>query len=420
MFKKIIFFSIQLVIYFFFITVLSNRVNTNVQRGPGSWNLINEGSAAVFESFANSHLYFGLSVTKGQNFYYNGTSVAPRPYLHLPPGMGLTIWAMYHFFGYENQLTLLMPQLLPLIAQTASFILIAIITIVITDSLLLSVFATSIFALLPISLYFGHIAETTVATLPFVLLSLIAYLYYLRKPKLRYLILLLGASAFSAFYCWTGLFILPVIGIHQFIYSRFKPNKSQILFIISCFLWELILIFSLFGQIYWADNLSFNTLKEGYGRRLLGDTYAKVNITEFIQICLNYIKNLFTLPISLTALFFSLVNVKNRLSGKKISINVQIIFISLFIGLGPVLSIPYVTIYHEFWFFGLIPFFILSTTMVLKYLYNKFSNNRRYFYAIMMVFIFFVFLFGKGVIYNHYTNDQNYLPEKGHFMTIFK
>jgi hypothetical protein len=419
MLKKIIFFSTQFIVYFFFINVLSSRLNINVQRGPGSWNLINEGSAAFTKSFAMSHLYLGLSVTKGQNFFYNGQEEAPRPYLHLPPGLGLSVWAMYHFLGYENQLQILMPLLLPLISQTLSFILIAVITVIMTGSLLLSVCVTLIFVLLPISLYFGHIVETAVVTLPFLLISLIAYLYYLRKPQLKYEFLLLVASVFSTFYCWTGLFILPVIGIHQLIYSKFKPNKSQILFIIKCFLWELLLVFLVFGQIYWADNFSFNTLKEGYERRVLGDTYTKVSLFEFIQICSNHIKNLFTLPVSLTALFFTLVNIKNGLSDKKISINAQVIFVSLFIGLGPVLSVPYVTIGHQFWFFGLIPFFTLSTIMVFKYLYNKFSKNIRYFYVIVAIFIFVVFIFGKEVIYRYYTGGGKYLPEKGRFVEIF-
>ncbi|MGA3291928.1 MAG: hypothetical protein ABSC49_02135 [Candidatus Microgenomates bacterium] len=391
----------------------------------GSWDLPYEGGAAVIESYADSHLYLGLSVTKGQNFIYNGPGKAPRPYLHTPPGAGLTVWAMYHFFGYENQLTLLMPQLLPLIMQTLSFVLITTISFMMTDSLLLSLFATLIFTLLPMSLYLGHIDEISILTLPFVLISLIAYLYYLRKPKLRYLILLLDASAFSAFYCWTGFFILPVIGIHQLIHSKFKPNKKQILFIIDCFLWELILISLLLGQIYWADNFSFNTLKEGFDRRVLGNTYVKVSIFEFLQIYLDGIKKWFTLPISLTALFYLLVNIKNKLSVKKISINAQIIFVSLFIGLGPVLSIPYQTIGpskaigNEYWSFNLIPFFTLSTVMVFKYLYNKFSNKRRYFYAIMVAFLMVAFLFGKDVIYNNYTQGGKYPPEKGHFIEIF-
>jgi hypothetical protein len=417
--KKIIFFLIQCIIYFFFISVLSSRVNVNVQRGPGSWDLPYEGSAAVIESFANSHLYLGLPVTKGQNFYYNGANEAPRPYLHTPPGLGLTVWAMYHFFGYEGSLTLLMPQLLPLIIQTLSFILIAIIAIITTGSLLFSIFTTLLFTLLPISLYLGRINETAVATLPFVLISLIVYYYYLRKPQLKYQYLLLVASTFSTFYCWTGFFILPVISIHQLIYSKFKPNKSQTLFIIKCFLWELLLVLLVFGQIYWADNFSFNTLKEGFNRRIMGYSYTKMGLFEFLQICLNRIKNLFTLPISLTALFFLLANIRNKLSGKKLSVNTQVILISLFIGLGPVLLTPYQTIDNEFWFFNLIPFFTFSTLMVFKYLYGKFSNYKWYFYTIMVTFVFILLLSGKDLIYNYYTKNGKYLPEKGHFIEIF-
>lgn len=419
MLKKIIFFIAQIVIYFFFISVLTTRLNANVKGGLGSWDLPFEGGAAVVQSYADSHLYLGLPVTKGQNFIYNGPGKLPRPYLHTPPGEGLTIWAMYHFFGYEGNLTLLMPQLLPLITQTLSFILIAVIALIMTRSLVLSVFATLIFTLLPMSLYFGHVNEISMITLPFVLISLIAYFYYLQKPKLMYLILLLGASAFSTFYCWTGFFILPVIGAHQLIYSKFKPNKKQVLFIVNCFLWELLLIFLVFGQIYWADNFTFNTLKEGFDRRILGNTYPKVGVFEFLQIWLGYIKKWFTLPVSLTSLFFSIVIIARRILGRKIPLQIQIIFISFFIGLGPVMSMPYQTIGNEYWSFNLIPFFTLSIIMIFKYLYNKFSKNRLYFYLIATAFIFVLFLSGKEVIYNYYTNGGKYVSEKSHFVEIF-
>lgn len=419
MFKKILFFSAQFVIYFFFISVLSSRLNINVQRGPGSWQLTNEGSAAFTKSFAASHLYLGLSVTKGQSFFYNGPGQPPRPYLHQPPGMGLTVWIIEHFFGYQGELEQFWPLFLPLVPQTISFILIAVITVIITGSLFLSVCATLIFTLLPISIYFGHITESMIVTLPFVLISLIAYYYYLQKNQLKYFLLLLISTSLSAFYCWTGVFILPVMAIHMLIYSKFKPNKTQMKFIIGSALWEGLIIFLLFGQIYWADNFSFNALKDGYDRRLLGYTYNKIGVFEFINICLNYIKNLYTLPICLSAFIFSLVNIIKILSYKKISISSQIVFISLFIGLGPVLSIPYVSTEHGFWYFILIPFFLFSTIMVLKYFYKKLSNKKILFYTIAIAFILALFLSGKDLIYNYYTGGYKYPPVPGHFVEIF-
>lgn len=418
--SKIIFFILaQLIIYTFFISVLSSRLKINTERGPGSWELLNEGSAAFTKSFAASHLYLGLSVTKGQSFFYNGPNEAPRPYLHQPPGLGLTVWIIEHFFGYQGELEQFWPLVLPLIPQTISFILIAAITIIMTGSLLLSVCATSIFTLIPISIYFGHITESMIVTLPFVLVSLISYLFYLKKGHLKYLFLLLGATTFSAFYCWTGLYILPVIVIHQLIIFRFKPNKDGLKFIFASVLWEFLLVFLIFGQIYWAGNFSFGALEEGGGRRILGDTYTKVDILEFMQICLTQIKSLYTLPICLSAIFFSLACLLKKLSGKKISINSQIVFISLFIGLGPVLSFPYITIYHGYWYFILIPFFILSAIIVLKYLYRRLSNKKSVFYIIVVAFIFTIFLSGKALIYNYYTAGGKYPPEKGHFVELF-
>lgn len=418
-FKIIIFILAQLIIYFFFISVLSSRLRINTERGLSSWELPNEGSAAFTKSFAASHLYLGLSVTKGQSFFYNGPNEAPRPYLHQPPGLGLAVWMMDHFFGYQGQLEQYWPLFFPLMFQTISFVFIAIITIVMTSSLFLSICATLIFTLLPISIYFGHVTESMIVTLPFVMISVTFYYYYLNKQKIKYLLLLIGATTVSAFFCWTGIYILPVMVVHMLIISKFKPDKKQFKFLAISTLWEVLIVFTLFGQIYWADNFSFNALKDGYDRRILGYTNTKVNIFEFIKICLHHIKEMYTWPVCITAIIFSLANILKKISYKKVSLECQIIFVSLFIGLGPIISLPYISTGHQFWFFCLIPFFLFSSIAVLKYLYKRFTGRLIPFYIIASIYIFGVFLSGKNLIYGYYTNYGMYFPEKGHFVEVF-
>lgn len=418
MFKKILYFSIQILIFIFFISILSSRLQINTQRGPGSWELINEGSAAQYKSFAASHMYLGLSVTKGQNFFYNGQNELPRPYLHLPPGLGLTVWTVEHFFGYQNELEQFWPLFVPLVAQTISFVLIAVFAFILTRSRFFSVCATLIFSLLPISIYFGHITETEIIVLPFVLLSLISYYYYLRKSRLRYIIFLFVAVSFSAFYCWTGIFILPAMIVHYLIYTRFKLNKNHARFIIGSILWELLLVIVLFGQIYWADNFSFNTLKEGLDRRVLGYTYEKVGIAEFIGASLNNIKNMFTLPVCVASILFSLKSIFKKNRDIKLSIEEHIVFVAFLVGLGPILF-PHAALQHQFLYFALIPFFVFAPIVLFSYLHTEFLDKKSIIYIIVIMYILAVFLSGKNIIYSYYTSNGQYLPEKGHFVEIF-
>lgn len=418
-FKIIIFILAQLTIYTFFISVLSSRLKINTDRGLGSWQLVNEGSAAFAKSFAASHLYLGLSVTKGQSFFYNGPGQPPRPYLHQPPGIGLTIWMMDHFLGYQGSLEQFWPLFFPLIFQTISFVLIAVFTLLVSGSFFLSICSTLIFSLLPISAYFGHVTESMIITFPFLLVSLVSYYYYIREKKLRHFLFFLISTTISAFYCWTGIYIIPAVLIHQLIYRKFRLDKEQWKFIIISTLWEILLVILLFGQIYWADNFTFNALKDGYNRRILGYTNTQVSVFGFIEICLHHIIKMYTWPVCITSVIFLVVNTIRKIRNKKISLVNQIIIISVLVGLGPVVSLPYISTGHQFWFFSLMPFFLFSSIAILKYLYDKFQKKKGLFFIISFLYIFTIFLFGKNIIYNYYTANGEFPLEKGHFVEVF-
>ena len=418
-FKIILFVIAQTLIYIFLISVLTSRLKVNTDRGPGSWQMPNEGSAAFAKSFAASHLYLGLSVTKGQSFFYNGPGELPRPYLHQPPGIGLTIWMMDHFLGYQGSLEQFWPLFFPLIFQTISFVLIAIFTFFVSGSFILSICATTIFTLLPISAYFGHVTESMIITFPFLLTSLVSYYYYVRENKLKHFIFFLISTTISAFYCWTGIFIIPAVLVHQMFYRKFKLDNKQWKFVIVSALWEIILVVLLFGQIYWADNFTFNALKDGYDRRILGYTNTKVSILGFIGVCSHHIKEMYTWPVCITSVVFLITNLIAKVRGKKISLVNQIIIISVFIGLGPVISLPYISTGHQFWFFSLMPFFLFSSMAVLKYLYDMFQKKKGLFLVIAFLYISTIFLFGKNVIYKYYTADGAFPPEKWHFIEVF-
>lgn len=235
--KKILVLFILSLIYLFYISVLSSRVTLNTQRGYGSWDLVHEGLISPYKSFADSHLYLGLGVTKGQDFFYNGPNEKPRPYLHYPSGIGLTIYAMYHFLGYEGNTHLFIPQLLPLTTSSVSFFLVFLLSYLWTRSLSLSLIGVILFVLTPMSLYYGHIIEHQPISLPFILLSLLFYFYYLKEEKPQWMIATFLASLGASFYCWTGFFILPTLVVHQIILGRTKRLKLKRRFV----LWAMII-----------------------------------------------------------------------------------------------------------------------------------------------------------------------------------
>jgi len=378
-----------------------------------------EGLISPYKSFADSHLYLGLKVTKGQDFFYEGQDKSPRPYLHYPPGIGLTIWGMYHFLGYEGDLHLFVPQILPIVTHSLSFLLIFVLSLLLTHSLILAFLSLIIFTITPMSLYYGHVIEHMPISLPFILMALISYYSFLTKKQWKYIIATLISSALASFYCWTGFFILPALIIHQLIISRFHPIEKTKSFILLAIIQELAMSAFLLGQIYWADNFTFQAFSEGFSRRILGSTFENFTLLNLISVNWQFTRALFTHPLIFSGLIFLVDCLRKLIFQKKLPLSYQIAVISLFIGAAYVVVFPYNSV-HEFAQFYLIPFFVLSPVLLLQEISSRYLKRKRVlFLAICLCLILLVFIDGKDTIYNHYTMNGEY-PIETPLLEIFK
>lgn len=394
-------------IFSLFLSIATSRLEVNTKRGPGSWELPHEGSFSAFKSFADSHLYLGLQTTKGQDFYYNGPGQPPRPYDHYPGGVGVVVWLMFHLFGFEGDTHLFVPQLLPIFMHSISLFLVFLTAWFWTKSKVLSLASAIIFILLPISIYYAHVLERVQETLPFILLALLFYHFYLKKKKAIFVLGIFLSATLGSFFCWGGFFILPVIVGHQLITSGFRPNKKTKKFILLAILIEFLLTVLTLGQIYWADNFSFNSFYEAYSRRVLGcsevECWQKINIFDFLSINNHFLQTMFGPLIYFTGIIFIIKSSFSLIKRVKLSQASQLALLFFLIGAAYLIFFPYNTIYHEFSQFYLIPFFTFTPVLLLERRLKALIKKHVFFvFLIIAGTLLVMFFMERGMIYKRY------------------
>lgn len=130
-----------------------------------------DDNSALFSSFARTHLTFGLGMTFGQDFFALRYPGELRPYLHHPPFVAL--W-LAGWFKLTNVDTPAMVRACMGLMHFASFILFGVLSSMVIRNRIGRFFAVSVFALVPMGLFCGRMANHQVPGLLFFLLGVTA------------------------------------------------------------------------------------------------------------------------------------------------------------------------------------------------------------------------------------------------------
>ena len=126
--------------------------------------LVHEDNSALFSSFARSHLTQGLSATFGQDFYTNRVTRVMSPYLHHPPFVALYLASWFWITGLDTPVLI---RLAMSFLQMGSLVLFCPIASSILKNRLGRCIAVITFAVVPMGLFCGRIANHHVPGLMF-------------------------------------------------------------------------------------------------------------------------------------------------------------------------------------------------------------------------------------------------------------
>ena len=171
-----------------------------------------EGSGCLYGILARNYLRFDWTETHGMPVLTVG-HIPDAPivfYPDHPPLIPLLIVPVYALFGVGEWQTRLPTSIATV---TAVFVLYLLLARVATRRIAL--IATSLFAAMPMTLYFGGFPEVVgMPLILFILLSVMGYLHFHEQPGLRTFLPFVGAFTLAALCDWPAFIIVPVFLAH--------------------------------------------------------------------------------------------------------------------------------------------------------------------------------------------------------------
>jgi len=145
------------------------------------WQFIHDDNGAWFSSTARTHILRGLMETRGQDFFLVRGTEEMRPYLHHPPFISLYLAAVFAGTGLDT----------PLVARTAIAVLhvlsflvfLRIAKVILGNDLLPRLWSAFIFAIVPMSVFFGKMPNHEVPGLLFFQLGVLVSLSGVTRNK---------------------------------------------------------------------------------------------------------------------------------------------------------------------------------------------------------------------------------------------
>ncbi len=144
------------------------------------WQYLHDDNGAWYSAVARSHVTQGLARTKGQDFFVNRADGSLVPYLHHPPLLGLFLAGMFRATGSDSPMLVRSCMAALHLCSFALFCIVC--RLLFTNSMLRRAWAAFVFAICPMSSYFGKMPDHEPLALLFLLAGLCATLVYVRTP----------------------------------------------------------------------------------------------------------------------------------------------------------------------------------------------------------------------------------------------
>lgn len=241
--KHIIIYTICFIL---FLILLSYRIG-------GPWVNRHDDNGAVYSAYARTHILRGLSKTRGQDFRLLRANGKMVPYLHHPPLLGLYLAGVFYLTGHDSSLV---ARSAMAFLHTLSFIIFfLIVKMLFQEEHLARFWAILVFAITPMSIYFGKMPNHEPISLLFLLCGVHSYLRYMNDTRLASFWLFVGAISWflAIFSSWHAIFVITGLIIHAVCFRREGTSRFAIMSLVCLVAASALVII----QIFWASNWQF-------------------------------------------------------------------------------------------------------------------------------------------------------------------
>jgi hypothetical protein len=214
------------------------------------WRFIHDDNGAFVQGLASAHLRAGLDHTRGQGFFLRRVDGGLVPYLHHPPLFPLAVAAAYRLTGRSDPLvTRLVPAGFHLAGLAGLFLLGR---MLFPTSPVTTALALGVFAIVPMSAYFGKMPNHEATALCWVIWALVLTESYRGRPRRA---ALLGAVTLWTLACFTAWGAYPILGAITGLFlieaiSEKRPGARRAALALGLTFAASVML--VLGQIAWA------------------------------------------------------------------------------------------------------------------------------------------------------------------------
>jgi hypothetical protein len=339
-----------------------------------------ETGGEFFVAIARTHLDRGLAFTKGQDWVRNSDNPydwrgpnpeEARPYAHHPPGLGLSLAALFRVLGPAPSVARLAT-----VAMHLTGVLLLVLTVrrFAEPRLPWAAFFTGIFAgVAPVAGFFGRHVCHEAWVVPPLLVAIAAYLPRIERGDggtRREDATICAGVAVAAFYDWPGLYLPPLLVVLEIL--RGRPRGRLVRWIVPM---SVVVGALLVAQILWATgSAGLASLADGAVKRVSLGTYGlaldawAVKLGEFFRD--DFTGALLLLVLGALAAGLGTAVVRWRRAG---TLDSMTVWVGLWLGLGGfhVVAFPSGSFVHPYWLFYLLPAFATAGGLATAWLWRR-------------------------------------------------
>jgi len=365
------------------------------------WRWLHDDNGRRYSSYARTHLALGLAETRGRDFFLDPRTGGRVPYGHHPPGLGLLLAGWFRTTGHDG------PQAARVLAGCFHLVSAALVLGLLRAHYALApgLVAALVFAVVPMSAFFGKMVNFEPFVLPFFIGAVVTY-WRSAEQRRGWPLLAVVLVALGTLIDWPVLLVLPVLLADSV--RRWRRGEGREALVAALGATGAGLAVAAIVAAWASGAVGLHELGAAARFRLrLHGGYPWWRLAGKL---VDYNRRYFTEPVLAASLVAAGVLIRDAWRGRVLSPRARLLALLGAAGVLPVVLFPTSARYHAYWQFYLLPYATLAVAEVLERFASRLRpGRRRLVYAVVVLWVIGA---SAATLTTRYTRPSGYVARK--------
>ncbi len=370
-------------------------------RAADPWRYLHDDNGRRYSSYARTHLVRGLAETSGLDFFYDARDGRMVPYGHHPPGLGLLLAAWFRVAGTDS----------PAAARTLAALFhlaTAAIVLVLLRSLYPgapSLVAALVFAVVPMSSFFGKLVNFEPFVLPLMVGAIVGYWRWAERGGDGFPTTTFVLVAAGTFIDWPILLALLVIAGDAL--RRWRGHEGRRFLTVALAALALGAVLGVAVAMWTSSAVGMHEIGRAARYRLRLHHYRWWRLVGKL---FDYNRRYFTEPVLVAEVLVGVGLVADWWRGRALSSRGRLLALLGLAGLVPVVAFPSSALHHPYWQFYLLPYATLAVAHAVDIVLSRLPARRRLLACTAV--LLWVVIASASMLHTRYTRPSGYVARK--------